>query len=143
MKASLPRPFLCLILSEEHREINQTDKQLKKDEDGECQGFLEKYYPRYEGGDFFKNPQGLTLTNPDEELSFLSVWFISFHRSSFYFRGKVECCCENEYFFGGWAWLLQLLRAWQGLRNEALAFVPPFQVWREGSKDSVNEWNGK
>jgi len=40
---------------------------------GDCQGFLGKYYPRYEGGDFSKNPEGLTLITPDEELSFLSV----------------------------------------------------------------------
>ena len=45
----------------------------KMNEYGDCQGFLEKYYPRYEGGDFFKNPEGLTLITPDEELSFLSV----------------------------------------------------------------------
>ena len=40
-------------------------------EDGDCQGFLEKYYPQ--GGDFFKNPEGLTLKTPDEELPFLSI----------------------------------------------------------------------
>lgn len=28
------------------------------------QGFLKKYYPTEEGGDFFENPQGLTL--PDD-----------------------------------------------------------------------------
>jgi hypothetical protein len=57
-------------------------------EDGECQGFLEKYYPRNEGGDFFKNPQGLTLTNPDEELPCLSVLFIPTYSTTFLFRGR-------------------------------------------------------
>ena len=53
--------------------INETDKHQKMNEYGDCQGFLKKYYQRNEGGDFFKNPEGLTLTTPDEELSFLSV----------------------------------------------------------------------
>jgi hypothetical protein len=47
------------------------------------------------------------------------------------------------YVSGGRAWLDRLLRAGQVLRNEALAYVLPFQVWVEGSKDSVNEWNEK
>lgn len=34
----------------------ETDKHPSMNEDGFCQGFLEKYYPRYEGGDFFENP---------------------------------------------------------------------------------------
>jgi hypothetical protein len=36
------------------------DMQVQKQCSGGCQGFLEKYY--LQGGDFFKNPQGLTFT---------------------------------------------------------------------------------
>jgi len=35
--------------------INKTDKHPSIFEGGESQGFLEKYYSRYEIGDFFKN----------------------------------------------------------------------------------------
>jgi hypothetical protein len=57
--------------------INKTDKHPFIFVGRESQGFLEKYYSRYEIGDFFKNPWGLTLKSGGGKLSWLSVLFIS------------------------------------------------------------------
>jgi hypothetical protein len=39
------------------------------------QGFFKKYYPRHEGGDFLKNPEGLTLPSPERVV----IFFIGFN----------------------------------------------------------------
>jgi hypothetical protein len=100
--------------------------------------FFGKILPEARGWRFFQKPAGLDLDEPGRGIIFF-IGLIYFVAPLFIILGTVECYCENEYFFGGWAWLELLLQALQVLRDEALAFVPPFQFWGEGSKDSANE----
>jgi len=46
-------------------------------EDGECQGFLEKYYPRHEGWRFFQKPVGLDLDDPGRGITLFSGFIYS------------------------------------------------------------------
>jgi len=66
--------------------LDKTDKQLKKDEDGKCQGFLEKIRPEGRGWRFFLKPGGLDLDNPGRGI----IFFVGFIHSAYngLFNGK-------------------------------------------------------
>jgi len=53
-------------------------KPFNKHDGAACQGFFKKYYPTKEGGDFLKNPKGLTFTGCPECLTCFPFLFFKY-----------------------------------------------------------------
>lgn len=63
---------------EKKREKKEKRKPLNKHGGAACQGFFKKYYPTKEGGDFLKNPKGLTFTGCPECLTCFPFLFFKY-----------------------------------------------------------------